>query len=152
MAEEEKEDTSGTDADEHTSLADDQIIALATLGATAGPPSKAELQAYLGKSAALQQTLAARGGHATVAGVSLTVQQLRDALSALFAGSTEHTGCSWQLCRGARRERSVGCLSRECLCIRARVVGELCAPRPTYQVRSFCPFGQIMHPVSSQKE
>ena len=92
MAEEEKGNTSSGTTDEHTSLADDQVVALATLGASAGPPSKAELQAYLGKSAALRQTLAERGGHTVVAGVSLTVQQLRDALSALFAGDTERKG------------------------------------------------------------
>ena len=92
MAEEEKGNTASGTTDEHTSLADDQVVALATLGASAGPPSKAELQAYLGKSAALRQTLAERGGHTVVAGVSLTVQQLRDALSALFAGDTEHKG------------------------------------------------------------
>ena len=33
--------------------------------------------------------------------------------------------------------------------LRARVVGELCVPRPTYYVH--IPFGQIIHPVSSRK-
>ena len=95
MAEEEKENTSsGTDADEDMNLGDDQVIALATLGATTGPPSKAELNALLGKIADLQKALAARGGHATIkgTGISLTVPQLREALSALFAGGAEHTG------------------------------------------------------------
>ena len=46
---------------------------------------------------------------------------------------------------GAGRERYIGCLSS--LILRARVVGELCAPRPAY---FHCPFGQIIHhPVSS---
>ena len=60
MAEEEKENTSsGTDED--MNLGDDQVIALATLGATPGPPSEAELKAYLGKIADLQKAASHRG-------------------------------------------------------------------------------------------
>ena len=57
MAEEEKENSSsGTDADEGMSLVDDQIIALATLGATAGPPSKSCSYSYTCKITCSRQS------------------------------------------------------------------------------------------------